>query len=143
VLEQPFEIRRDPRTTASDGDLVAQFELMVAINGRVTDVTETVLGVREIRADVIARRAGLDDPDAILRELDDIEAELTIWMGTEEHPMMFGSPGLIQKLSRLSGAVISADQRPTSAMYAVFDDLSGRLERRRAELRALIDQLER
>jgi photosystem II stability/assembly factor-like uncharacterized protein len=143
VLEQPFEIRRDPRTTASDADLVAQFELMVAINGRVTDVTETVLGVREIRADVIARRAGLDDPDAILRQLDDIEAELTIWMGTEEHPMMFGPPGLIQKLSRLSGAVISADQRPMPSMYAVFDDLSARLERRRVELRGLIDQLER
>jgi hypothetical protein len=61
----------------------------------------------------------------------------------EEHPMMFGSPGLIQKLSRLSGAVISADQRPTPSMYAVFDDLSARLERRRVELRGLIDQLER
>jgi hypothetical protein len=64
-------------------------------------------------------------------------------MGTEEHPMMFGPPGLIQKLSRLSGAVISADARPTAAMYGVFRDLSQRLEQERSRFNQITGPLER
>jgi hypothetical protein len=80
---------------------------------------------------------------ATLQQLEEIEGILTIWMGSEAHPMMFGPPGLIQKLSRLSGAVMSADARPTAAMYAVFDDLSQRLEDQRILLGRIDEQLNR
>jgi hypothetical protein len=63
-----------------------------------------------------------------------------MWMGSEAHPMMFGTPALIQKLSRLSGAVISADAKPTAAMYAVFADLSERFELQRERLQQINNQ---
>ncbi|MDH5344858.1 MAG: glycosyl hydrolase, partial [Gammaproteobacteria bacterium] len=142
-LEKPFDIRKDPRTRASDADLMAQFELMTAIQARVSEVTDVVNRIREARAEVTSRRAGLLRADAILADLDEIEGELTIWMGSEAHPMMFGPPGLIQKLSRLSGAVISADARPTPAMYGVFNDLSERLEAQEGRFSQVIGQLQR
>jgi hypothetical protein len=139
--ERPFEIRIDPGIPASEADLRAQYELMNDIRDRVREVAALVLEVRETRAAVEAQQSG--SVAATLQQLDEIEGVLTIWMGSEAHPMMFGPPGLIQKLSRLSGAVISADARPTAAMYAVFDDLSQRLEDQRIILGRIDEQLDR
>jgi hypothetical protein len=136
TVEQNFEIRRIEGAAASDADLRAQFELMVDIRDRVKDVSDLVIKTREIRA----RMAGLAEAETALRQLDDIEGILTMWMGTEDHPMMFGTPALIQKLSRLSGAVIAADAKPTTAMYAVFADLSERLESQRERVHQISDQ---
>ena len=146
-FDQPFEILKDPGVTASDADLRAQFELMLDIHKRVSDVTEVVMKVREFRAEVEARRAELsvdsgNEVDTILQELEEIEGTLTIWMGSVAHPMMFGPPGLIQKLSRLSGAVVSGDAKPTASMYGVFADLTRRFEDQRNRLNQLIDQSE-
>jgi len=137
-FEQPFEILKDPSTTASDADLRAQFQLMLDIQKRVAEVTEVVMKIREFRTEVESR----GEVDAILKDLEEIEGTLTIWMGSVAHPMMFGPPGIIQKLSRLSGAVISGDAKPTTAMYGVFDDLTRRFEEQRNRLNQLLDQSE-
>jgi hypothetical protein len=131
--EQPFEIRSDPRVGAADTDLRAQFELMVDIGDRFTEVADAVIRVGEVRAEVEARRAELPEAsraeaDGILEQLREIEGVLHIWMGSPAHPMMWGPPGLTEKLSSLASAVGAADVRPTASMYAVFEDLSERLE---------------
>jgi hypothetical protein len=136
TVEQHFEIWRNEGAAASDADLRAQFELMVDIHDRVKDVSDLVIKTREIRA----RITGLAEAETALRQLDDIEGILTMWMGSEAHPMMFGPPALIQKLSRLSGAVIAADARPTASMYAVFADVSERFELQSVRLKQVIDR---
>jgi len=136
TVEQNFEIRRNDGAAASDADLRAQFELLIDIRDRVNDVSDLVIKIREVRA----RIAGLAEAETALRQLDDIEGILTMWMGSEAHPMMFGTPGQIQKLSRLSGAVIAADAKPTAAMYAVFADLSERFELQRERLQQINNQ---
>jgi hypothetical protein len=140
--EQPFEVRKDPRVEASDADLRAQFELLVDIRDRVSEVADVVVRLREVRARIEERRAGLPQESVVevgrvMQELEEIEGGLTVWMGSEAHPMMWGPPGLIQKLSRLSGAVVMADAEPTPSMYAVFEDLSERFE----VLRNRLDQI--
>jgi hypothetical protein len=143
--EQSFEIRKDPRIKASDDDLSAQFDLMVDIRDRFSEVSDTVLGIREVRARLKEHRAGLSGDstlkaDAILGQLREIEGILMIWMGTDAHPMMWSSPGLTEKLSSLSGAVNSGDARPTESMYAVFEDLTKRFEFQRDRLNQIINQ---
>jgi photosystem II stability/assembly factor-like uncharacterized protein len=145
VIELPFEIRKDPSVNASDADLRDQFELMVAIRDRFTEVSETVLKIRDVRASLIKRRADLPErstakADTILAQLREIEGILMIWMGTEAHPMMWSPPGLTEKLSTLSYAVSSGDAKPTESMYAVFADISARFEVQRNRLNAIIDQ---
>ena len=63
-----------------------------------------------------------------------------IWMGSEEHPMMWSPPGLTEKLSSLSSAVNSGDARPTDSMYLVFDDLTERFEVQSNRLHKITDQ---
>jgi hypothetical protein len=144
-FEKTFEILKDPGITASVADLRAQFELMLDIHKRVTDVAEVVMKIRKFRAEIEGRRVALSkesaaEVDTVLRELDSIEGTLTIWMGSVSHPMLFGPPGLIQKLSRLSGAVDSGDTKPTASMYGVFEDLTRRFEDQRHRLNQLMDQ---
>jgi len=138
-LEREFEIRMDPRIKASDEDMRAQFELMVGIRDRFTEISDTVLRIRELR-DGLDPGAS-DEIDAVLAELREIEGILMIWMGTPEHPMMWSAPGLTEKLSSLSSAVNSRDARPTPSMYAVFDDISQRYENQYVRLKQIIDEL--
>jgi hypothetical protein len=137
--ERPFEIRKDPRVGASDADLKAQFELMVDIRDRYSEVVDALINVRELRDQVEGQQAG-DEADATLEQLKEIESVLTIWMGSEAHPMMWSAPGLTEKLSTLSGVVSAADGRPTESMYAVFEDLSSRFEAQRNRLNQVIEE---
>jgi len=145
AYEQPFEIRKDPRVKASDADLRAQFELMVDIRDRFLEVADAVIRIREVRAQVDGRRAELSEEsrveaDRILEQLREIEGILTIWMGSQTHPMMWSPPGLTEKLSSLSGAVGAADAKPTKSTYAVFKDLSERFEVQRKRLNQVIEE---
>ncbi|RLA27713.1 MAG: hypothetical protein DRR11_17835, partial [Gammaproteobacteria bacterium] len=145
TFEQPFEIRKDPRIKASDEDLRVQFDLMVDIRDRFTEVSDTVLKIREVRAAINESRADLNEgseaaADAILAELRQIEGILMIWMGSPEHPMMWSAPGLTEKLSSLSSTVLSGDARPTASMVAVFANLTERFEMQRTRLNQIIDK---
>lgn len=135
TFERPFEIRKDSRIKASNEDLIAQFELMIEIRDRFTEVSNTVLKIRDVRAALNEKRMNLPkdsihlaEINASLQELREIEGIMMIWMGSAEHPMMWSPPGLTEKLSSLSGAVNSGDARPTESMYAVFEDLTKRFE---------------
>ncbi len=143
--EQPFEIRKDPRIKASDADLRAQFDLMVDIRDRYSEVADAVIRIREVRAKLDGRRAELPEDsrikaDGILEQFRQIEGILTIWMGSKAHPMMWSPPGLTEKLSSLSGAVGGAYAKPTKSMYAVFEDLSERFEVQRNRLNQVIEE---
>ena len=143
--EQPFVVRKDPRIRAGDADLRAQFELMVDVRDRYADVVDFAMGLREVRAQVDGRRAELPEDsrsaaDAVLEQLRDIEGILTIWMGSEAHPMMWGPPGLTEKLSTLSSALANSPARPTDQMYALFEDLSERLEVQRDRLNRIVEE---
>jgi hypothetical protein len=143
--EEPFEVRKDPRVKASDADLRAQFQLMVDIRDRFSQVADTVVRIREVRARLDGAQAELAaeskiKADGILKQLKQIESTLTIWMGTKKHPMMWGAPGLTEKLSSLSGTVGEAEAKPTKSMYAVFEDLSERFDVQRNRLNQIITE---
>ena len=145
AYEQPFEIRKDPRVKASDADLRAQFDLMVEIRDRYSEVADAVIRIREVRAKLDGHRPELPEDsrieaDGILEQLRQIESILTIWMGSKAHPMMWSPPGLTEKLSSLSGAVGGAYAKPTKSMYAVFEDLSERFAIQRNKLNQLSEE---
>jgi len=52
TLERSFDIRRDPRLTLTDDDLRAQFDFLVAVRDKITEVHDAVLDLRDIRTQV-------------------------------------------------------------------------------------------
>lgn len=142
TYERAFEIRIDPRVPATEADLRAQFELMVDIRGRASEVADALIKIRELKGRLETRREELNQTewaqvDGLQQQLKEIQDVLTRPIGA--HPMELGPKGLINKLGSLSSDVIGADARPTEQMYAVFADLTERVEIQLNRLAQLID----
>lgn len=113
--ERPFEIRKDPRITATDADLEAQFALMVQIRDGLSEVTNAVERLREacLQLEEWERAAGGDPAVAAARDkLRAIEGALTRLVGPKPG---FNLPpiGLNNRLAALTKVVGRADTRPT------------------------------
>ena len=128
MFEQPFEIRRDSRVSATDADLQAQFELMVKIRDRVSEVADALTRLRAARReldDLVKPGSAAPDAGQARQQLRAIEGQLVRLMNA--HPLDMAPKGLSNKLAALAGDVGRGDARPTRQMYAVFEDLSARV----------------
>ena len=132
--ERTFEIRRDPRLTATDEDLRAQFDLMTRIGAKITGVTEAVERLRKARTAFEERKSG--DSARMLERLLAIEGRLTRLVGRNQ--VMMPPLALNNRLGALSSEVNQGDAKPTRAMHAVFDELSSLVD---AQIRELDDLL--
>ena len=97
---------------------------MMQIRDRVSEITDLVGRVRSARQDLDKQQPGGSKADqATIRErLQAIEGALTRLPGP--NPNSFPPKALNDRFGSLSGAVAQADARPTSQMYAVFEELS-------------------
>ena len=120
--DRPFEIQKDPRITATAEDLQAQFDLMVQIRDRVSQVTDAVNRIRAARQKAVQLTATAGAASAN-QKLDAIEGALTRLLPAT-NSMNLPPKGFNDRLAALSGVVQQADGKPTQQMYAVFKDLS-------------------
>ncbi len=125
--EQPFEIRRDPRVTASDQDLQAQFALMIKIRDRLSEVTDVVNELRKARVQVedAEKRMQRSSAASLRQALLDAEGHLTRQLGP--NPMLLPPKTLNIRLAALTAVVGTVDEAPTKQSYDVFEDLSARV----------------
>jgi hypothetical protein len=140
VYEQPFEIRKDPRITASQQDLEAQFALMIKIRDRLSEVTDAVNAIRKTRSQIDEAEKGLAGrADALAaaarakEKLLAIEGALTRLMGP--NPMFVPPKTLNIRLAALTSVVQAADAAPPKQAYDVFDSLSERVATQLAQLK--------
>ncbi len=144
TFEQEFELRKDPRVSASDADLKAQFTLLQQLHTRLSDTHKAINEIRAIRrrAEDWAARAK-DKPEleavaraaqAVIDRLKPIEAELIQIEAKSRGDSLLYPVRLNGKLAYLAGVVASADAAPTASSKQVFDDLSKRVQ-------AQLDQL--
>ncbi|QUW04603.1 glycosyl hydrolase [Chloracidobacterium validum] len=150
VQTQGFEIRTDPRLSATPDDLKAQFELLVAIRDKVSETHQAILSIRDARRqieDVEARLRGRDDAKSLLDLAKSLKEKLTAIEETlvqtkiqsGQDPLNYPIR-LNNKLAALTGVVDSADAAPTAQAREVFADLSAKID---VELQKLRDVLTR
>lgn len=141
TYEKSFEIRKDPRITATDADFQAQFDLMVKIRDKVSQVSDALDKLRDFRRQLNGReqQGGAGMTAAIMRQLLAIEGQLTRLTGS--HSLELGPKGLTNKLGTLSGAVARSDARPTRQMYALFEDLSARIDAQLGQLNEVMTKV--
>ncbi len=140
VYTQTFEIRKDPRVPASQADLEAQTELLLRIRDKLSETHTAINALRKLRESVAAfeGRGGEVGPAAraLKERLTGIEEAL---IQVKAQSALQFPPRLNAKLATLSHFVSSADTRPTANSYALFDDLSARIDQQLADLRSLLD----
>ena len=143
--EQDFEIRRNAAVPGvTDADLQTQFALARQISDRVTEAHDAVLRIRSIKAQLTDRAQQAADPEVknralgLVDKLTDVEGEMYQHrLRSNQDPLNYPIR-LNNKLAALQGVVESGDYRPTDQSYAVFKELSGRLDKELARLEALV-----
>jgi Sortilin, neurotensin receptor 3, len=135
---EPFEVKMDPRVQTSAEDLRKQFELEVKIRDREDEMNKAILGIRDLRGQLLAleKRVGTaDSAKPVASASGDLRKKIT---AVEEELIQINAKSsedeanyptrLNSKLAYLFNVVDSADAAPTAAEVDVFTDLNQRLE---------------
>ena len=149
VYTSAFQIHADPRIAATQEDLQARFELLLAIRDKVSETHSTINAVRAIRRQVEEweqRTKGQPVHETVAaaskqlkQKLSAIEEELFQVKAKDQLDLLDFPIKLSARLVTLSGVVASADAAPTSQAQQVFEDLSARLDAHLQQLHELID----
>ncbi len=134
----------DPRVSATQADLEAQFQFLIQIRDRVSEANDAVTRIRAVRRDMdgalqrlSAAGSAVAKPaaDSVRTLAKGIKDELTaveeaIYQTknrSSQDPLNFPIR-LNNKIAALSGSVASGDARPTDQAHEVFNELSSALQ---------------
>ena len=132
------EITKDPRWSATQGDLEKQFELAMRIHDRISAGDEAVNQIRSVRgqleglkhrlANDASAKPVLDSADALIKKMNAVEEKIIQPKSKAgEDPLNYPIQTADQ-LAALQQTVESADTAPTAASSTVFDELNKRLD---------------
>ena len=148
---QSFEILKDPRISATQEDLEAQFRLWCDIRDKISEAHEGVNLLRRIRGQVegwkcrakeddSARFTEISDAaDALLEGLKFIETELIQTEPEAETGRLRMPTRLNAKLEDLTSVVSCVDAAPPNQAYDVFEHLSNLVDEHLEELRLVVE----
>ncbi len=149
TLTQPFEIRKDPRSSATRADLEAQLQFLLEARDKLTETHDAIRRVREVRAqlDDLRKRLRRDEERKPLveaaKELDKKmtaveEALYQTKNRSRQDPLNFPIR-LNDKLNAVAGSVALGDYRPTAQAVQVKTELTAAIDAELAKLRAIWD----
>jgi len=132
--------RNEAVTTITDADLREQFKLAKQINDRVNAANEVVIRIRSVKDQINARLAKTNDGaiktagEPLLDKLTSIEGEIYQYRNRSSQDPLNFPIRLNNKLAALQGLVEIGDSKPTDQSYAVFKELSSRLDKQFGQL---------
>jgi photosystem II stability/assembly factor-like uncharacterized protein len=141
---QDFVIKRNAAVPAvTDADLLEQSKLAKAINEKVTVANEAVLRIRNLKTQIADRSGKANDQplksaaQSLTDKLTEVEGEIYQYRNRSSQDPLNYPIRLNNKLAALQGIVESGDNKPTDQSYAVFKELSSRLDQQLARLDGL------
>jgi hypothetical protein len=148
---QPVRVLKDPKTSATDADLVEKFAFLMRIRDTVSAANNAVRTIRNVRYQIDSLRKQLSGSQLAAFEraantwLDSTRAvEEVIYQTKNEagqDPLNFPIR-LNNQIGALSGFISSADRRPPQQAYDVWNtlvpQLTGQLVRLDRQMRALL-----
>jgi len=148
-LTESWEWKKDPRLETSLEDFQAQFDLLIKIRDKLTEVNTSIIQLREVRKqvdDLLKKIEDNSDSGEIkeagknlkvkLKEVEDVLIQSKSKSGQDplNYPIL-----LDNKIAALIGVVSSADARPTDQSYTVLEELSGKADTEIKKLKAVLD----
>jgi len=127
TVTQRFDVRKDPRTSATDADLREQFTWARKAHDLLTRVHDAVLTLRDVRAQADAWAGRVATPPvkdaaaALSRTLTTIEGELI--QVRSENPRMFPSK-LNSRIAAIAPLIEYSDAAPTLALRELTESLA-------------------
>ncbi len=148
-LVESFEVRKDPRVSATQEDLEAQLALHLKVRDKLSETHDAINTLRNVRKQIEDwQKRTSDQPvnEALTRlgtsareKLKAIEDELIQSKAKTRQDTLNHPAKLNGKLAYIAGIIASAPAAPTTQAYAVYDDVSQRID---AQLRRLQEALD-
>jgi photosystem II stability/assembly factor-like uncharacterized protein len=146
---QEFEIIKDPRLKTTQEDFQAQFDFLMKVRNKVTEVNEGIINIRKIKDDLTyLKNKMVEDPknkdinEAIKKfegELKTIESEIHQTKNSSvQDPINYGIK-LNNRLAHLMYEQAQGDFRPTKQGEEVRDKLTQEVDKEMIKLRNCID----
>ncbi len=134
TLIQSWEWRKDPRLRTAQRDFQLQFDFLIQIRDKLTEVNKSVILVRNLKKQIEGVLQKVKDQEKmekitaegqrIIQKLQVIE-DILIQSKSQSGQDPLNYPILLDnKLAALMSVVASADARPTGQAYQVFRELS-------------------
>ena len=149
VFTKTFELKKDPRLTATQAELEEQFRIAIAVRDRFSDANDAVRGVRGVKSQLVERGPKLKGPDSSTfagiatrfgSRMGGVEGEVyQVKNQSSQDPLNFPIK-LNNKIGALAGVVSAADGKPTAQSYDVFNILSDSLEAAITSLRLIVSE---
>ena len=149
VHEAEFELVKDPRVSATQSDLDAQFGLWTEIRDKVSQAHTAINQIHSVRTQLGEwQRRAIDLPgadqvdaavDALGEKLTAIETELAQQGAMTANDRLRIKARLNAKLITLASVVAAADMRPTDQTYAVYEQLSTQVDAQIDALHAVLE----
>jgi photosystem II stability/assembly factor-like uncharacterized protein len=148
TMTQSFELRKDPRIATTQEEFQKQFDLLIKIRDKVSETHNAITEIRDVRRqvdDYAKRVAGqpnsqpiIDAAKSLNAKLTAIEEELYQTKNQSNQDPLNYPIKLNNKLAALTGVVASADTAPTDQSYAVYEDLTGRINAQLEKLKQVM-----
>ena len=153
VQTESFEILPDPRLQMTKADFEAQFDLLRRVRDKVSDTNVAIDRLRRIQREALEasgraekaeangdRKAIVEAADDLNKKLLGIEAELTQFEQEGPSDMLRAPVRLDSLVGGLINGIALGDAPPTTAMYEVFDHVSGLVDEQLSQLQAVVDK---
>jgi hypothetical protein len=143
---QAFEIRKDPRSKATQEDLQAQFTFLYEIRNKLTETHKAIKNIRAMRDQLSAYTKRLDktkENDLIeqisrtQKQMTEVEEALYQTKNRSGQDPLNFPIRLNNKLSDLVNVVGSGNFRPTDQAVRVKNDITAKIDAELAKLKAI------
>jgi hypothetical protein len=145
-----FRIEKDPRSSATPGDLQAQFSFLIGVRDKLSEIHLAIKSTRDIREQLKSLRARLEKAvgngelvekaKTLDRELSEVEQALYQTKNQSPQDPLNYPIRLNNRLSGLVGVVSTGDNRPTRQSIAVRNELIKEIDELLATQREVVDQ---
>ena len=131
VLEEQFKILKDPRSSSTNEDLKEQFDFLISVRDKVTEIHKSIVQIRSTRDQLKNLKEKLSDDhieinksiDSILERISKIEENLYQTKNRSGQDPLNFPIRLNNKLAHLSSVASRGNFKPTDQMYGVRDEL--------------------
>lgn len=139
VVEQPFEVRFDPRFDVADNAWEAKATMMAEVDAMFVELTRSLIAVRDARTQVKGRLKRLEDGplkeagEALVKALDDWQDSVVSKDRTFFQDVLNYPDRLVSHLAMLYGDMDGMIPPFTQGVRDRFDDLKGEWTQAKAE----------
>ncbi len=150
AAEQIFTLIKDPRSNVSQQDLQEQFNFIVEIQEKLTEIHKTLKNITKVKAQIKQLKASITDKeknkeiielaDTIVKELTKHENELYQTKSkSNQDPLNFPIK-LNNKLAHLNSLSLIGDYKPTDQSIAFKNEVTELIDKELAKIYAIFDK---